>query len=83
MRRGISFRVPVISRQGHGFVQRRENIAGYIRIGVFIDGNRGGCMGCIDKRNVLLSKKIIPFILKGEVTALNNFSVKKASVANR
>ena len=41
------------------------------------------CFSCFDKRNVLLTNKVIPFILKGEVTALNNFSIKKASVANR
>lgn len=35
-----------------------------------------------DKGNVLLTNKVIPFILKGEVTALHSFSIKKASAAN-
>jgi hypothetical protein len=33
---------------------------------------------CLDKKDVL-SSKIIPFRLKGEITALHSFKIKKAS----
>ena len=76
MRRGISFRMPIVCRKRDRPVQSRKNIAGDIRIGVFIDCYRRGGVRRVDKANLVLSN-VIPFKLKGEITTPNRSNTKK------
>ena len=41
VRGGIAFRMPVVRGQGRGATDRRQKIAGDIRVRVFIDRDRG------------------------------------------
>ena len=70
--------MPVICGEWNSPVQRRKNIAGHIRIGVFIYGNRSSGVGLI---YVADSTQIIPFKIYGNIKILQSLKTMETDDA--